>query len=139
MTEPTTRHFSLDEANRTLPLVRRIVADIALEYREWRELVRRYEVVAGGATAEEGESEEQIGLREAIDRVARRVTACVAELDQVGCVLKGFEDGLVDFPGWFEGREVFWCWKLGEPEVVHWHEVDSGYAGRQPVPARVEP
>lgn len=139
MADTRTRRFSLEEANRTLPLVKRIVADIAMEYREWRELVRRYEVVAGGATADEGESDEQVRLREAIDRVARRVKACVDELDQVGCVLKGFEEGLVDFPAHLEGRDVFWCWKLGEPEVAYWHEVEAGYAGRQRIPARVEP
>lgn len=139
MPDSPTRHFSLDEANRTLPLVTRIVADITTEYREWRELVRRYEVVAGGATAEDGETEEQVHLREAIDRVARRVTAFMAELDQVGCVLKSFDEGLVDFPARLEGREVFWCWKLGEPEVAYWHEIDAGFAGRQSVPVRVEP
>ncbi|MEX0979285.1 MAG: DUF2203 family protein, partial [Pirellulales bacterium] len=40
-------------------------------------------------------------------------------------------EGLVDFPCRMDGRIVFLCWKLGEPEVTHWHELDSGYAGRQ--------
>jgi len=133
----TVRHFTLDEANRTLPLVKRIVADITAEYAEWRELVRRYEIVAGGSRADEGESGEQVRLREAIDRVARRVTTYVDELEQIGCVLKGFEDGVVDFPARLDGRDVSLCWKLGEPEVGHWHEVDAGYAGRQPISARV--
>lgn len=134
-----TRHFTLDEANRTLPLVKRIVADITAEYGEWRELVRRYEVVAGGSKADEGESAEQIRLREAISRVARRVTSYVGELEQIGCVLKGFDDGVVDFPARLEGRDVLLCWKLGEPEVGHWHEVHAGFAGRQPISTRVGP
>lgn len=139
MTQPPVveRHFTLDEANRTLPLVKRIVADITEEYREWRELVRRYEIVAGGSKADEGETDEQLRLREAIDRVARRVTAYVGELQQIGCVLKGLEDGVVDFPARFEGRDVSLCWKLGEPEVGHWHEVDTGFAERQPISAGV--
>jgi len=131
------RHFTLDEANRTLPLVKRIVADITEEYAEWRVLVRRYEVVAGGSRADEGESVEQVQLREAIDRVARRVTTYIEELQQIGCVLKGFEEGVVDFPARFDGRDVSLCWKLGEPEVSHWHEVSAGYAGRQPISARI--
>lgn len=139
MTQPPVamRHFTLDEANRTLPLVTRIVADITAEYREWRELVRRYEIVAGGSKADEGESTEQIRLRDAIDRVARRVTVYVDELQQIGCILKGFEDGVVDFPARFDGRDVSLCWKLGEPEVGHWHEVHAGYSGRQPITAWV--
>ena len=39
--------------------------------------------------------------------------------------------GLIDFPYWKDGREVYLCWKLGEPEVAHWHEVDSGFGSRR--------
>ena len=59
------------------------------------------------------------------------------ELEQVGCVFKGFEEGLVDFYGTFEGRDIFWCWRAGEERIEHWHELDAGIAGRQPVPGAV--
>jgi hypothetical protein len=45
--------------------------------------------------------------------------------------IRGFEEGLVDFPGELNGRRVYLCWQLGEPAVEHWHEVDAGYSGRQ--------
>ena len=44
-------------------------------------------------------------------------------------------EGLVDFPSRLDGRTVFLCWRLGEPEVLHWHELDAGFAGRQPLVA----
>jgi hypothetical protein len=44
-------------------------------------------------------------------------------------------DGLVDFPALWDGRLVYLCWKLGEPEVLYWHEIDAGFAGRQPLTA----
>jgi len=48
--------------------------------------------------------------------------------------VKGFAEGLIDFPGELDGRPVRWCWMLGEASVDHWHDVDVGFAGRQAVP-----
>jgi len=62
-----------------------------------------------------------------------QLQSLLSEIDAEGCELKDLERGLVDFPTIWEGREVFLCWKLGEPEVGYWHEIDAGYAGRQPL------
>lgn len=128
------RYFTLVEANRTLPLVKRIVSDIAAVYPQWRELVAQYEVVAAGARPEWGESPEQIRLKSEIDAVARDIAGFIKELEQIGCVFKGVEQGLVDFRGRLDDKDIFWCWKLGEERIEHWHDLESGYAGRQPVP-----
>ena len=125
--------FTVERANSALPLVRRIVADIVAEHPRWKDLVGRYELAAAGARPEWGESEEQLALRREIDAVAERINGFVDELSAIGCVLKGFEDGLVDFYGQQDGRLVFLCWRLGEDEVKHWHELDTGFAGRQPI------
>ena len=128
------KYFTLAEANRTLPLVKRVVADITALYPKWRELVYRYEYVAAQARPDWGESTEQLELRGDIEAVARDISQYLEELEQVGCVFKGFEQGLVDFYGKLDGREVFWCWKVGEDRIDHWHDLEAGYAGRQPVP-----
>src|SRR3989442_5268336 len=78
------KYFSLDQANRTLPLVRRIVSDITALHPVWRDLVYRYELAAAQARPEWGESAEQLGLRAEIDGVARRVNDYLHELEQVG-------------------------------------------------------
>ena len=127
--------FTVESANRTLPLVRRIVADIVAEHPRWRDLVAEYEVGAANARPEWGESPQQLELRRQIDAVAERINGYVAELEAVGCLLKGFEQGLVDFYGRQEGRTVCLCWRYGEDAVSHWHEVDSGFAGRQEITA----
>ncbi|MGH7700280.1 MAG: DUF2203 domain-containing protein [Gemmatimonadales bacterium] len=129
-----TKYFTLAEANRTLPLVRRIVADIMGLYPGWRDLVAKYELVAARARPDWGESEEQLRLRGEVEGVARHISAYLQELEQVGCVFKGFEQGLVDFHGRLGGRDIFWCWKQGEDEIRHWHDLEAGYAGRQPIP-----
>ena len=129
------KFFTVSEADRTLPLVRRVVADITALYPEWRELISRYELAAAQARPEWGESPDQLALRSRIEDIARRITAYLAELEAVGCVFKGFQEGLVDFYGKLDGRDVFWCWKQGEDRIEHWHEIEAGFAGRQPLPA----
>lgn len=129
------KYFTLEEANRTLPLVKRIVGDITVLYPQWRDLVYRYEFASAQARPEWGESTEQRDLRSEIEDVARDVNRFLEELEQIGCVFKGFEHGLVDFYGKQDGRDVFWCWKVGEERVEHWHELDAGFAGRQPLSA----
>jgi hypothetical protein len=127
------RLFSVEQANRTLPLVSRIVADIVAEYPRWCDLVGRFELAAAGARLEDGESEAMRALHEAVDASAARIGAYLGELDQIGCRLKGFEQGLVDFHAMYQGRLVFLCWRRGEEVVTHWHEVDAGFAGRQAI------
>ncbi len=129
------KYFTLDQANRTLPLVQRIVADITALYPRWRDLVYRYELIAAQSHPDRGESAEQIELRDEIEAVAREINGFLVELDQIGCVFKGFEQGLVDFYGRIDDRDILWCWKLGEPAIEHWHELETGYAGRKPVEA----
>ena len=134
-TEPEVKTFTVEMANRALPLVRRIVDDIVTEHPHWKDLVARFELVAAGQRSEWGESKEMLVLRREIDRIAARIDGYVAELDKIGVSLKGFEDGLVDFYGSYDGRLVCLCWRRGEAAVEHWHELDTGFAGRQPITA----
>jgi hypothetical protein len=55
------------------------------------------------------------------------------KIQEMGVLVKDVEMGLCDFPHLHEGRVVYLCWKLGEPEVGRWHEVHSGYASRRPI------
>ena len=132
-TAPDVTIFTVDKANRALRLVRRIMDDIVAEHPAWKDLVARYELVAAGARPDWGESAEMLDLRRQIDLIAARINGYVAELEQVGCVLKGFEQGLVDFYGMYDGRLVCLCWRQGEESVSHWHELDAGFAGRQAI------
>jgi len=133
MTTTDARVFTVTMANRALPLVRRIVADIVQEYPRWRELVARYELLSAGARPEWGESSDMQHVHREIESFAERIEGYRKELEQVGCQLKDAETGLVDFYGLHEGRLVCLCWRNGEDRVAHWHEVEAGFAGRQPI------
>jgi hypothetical protein len=56
------------------------------------------------------------------------------EIGELGVQMKDYSRGLIDFPSWRDGRVVLLCWQLGEPdEIEWWHEVEAGFAGRQPL------
>lgn len=131
MREP--RIFTLAEAERTLPLVRRIVRDMMEEHAAWRRAMARYELEVAGLRGDAGESGAVKELLGEVERSAERLDGYMAEIGQVGCVFKGFEEGLVDFCALRDDRLVFLCWRFGEPHIGHWHEVDAGFAGRQPI------
>lgn len=129
----TPRIFTVREAEATLPLVRRVVNDLLAAYPRWREYVVRYEVLTGPLKSGDLEPEELKLTRESVTREAERINSFMQELERVGCVFKGFDAGLVDFYALKEDRLVFLCWKMDEEHITHWHEVDSGFAGRQPI------
>lgn len=131
MADDEYRYFSLAEANETLPYVRRIVGDVVEAYGRWRDGVHEYELLAADSRGDLGESEEQIALRQRVDEVARQINEYLEELNGVGCVFKGFDGGLVDFYCRLPDRDICLCWKLGEPEIRYWHELDAGFAGRK--------
>jgi len=130
---PDLRLFTLEEAERTLPLVRRIVQDLLVEYPAWRAEVAQYEVLSGVARAESGETSELLAARDAVALHADRIDSYLQELETIGCLFKGFDGGLVDFYSLRDDHPIFLCWRFGEERIRHWHEIDAGAAGRQPV------
>lgn len=126
----TLRIFTLVDANRTLPLVSRIVADIVRTYAQ----VSSTQVAMASASGKEAAD-----LQADFDRMSERLQGYVDELSEIGCELKDYSIGLVDFIGRHQGREIYLCWKLGEANIEFWHEMADGLAGRQPVALLAEP
>ena len=138
MTENAPRLFTVDEANRTLPLVRPIVHDLLSEHRAWRNEIDQYELAVATDPGGDGvESEAAAGARSAAEAHAARIDACLRELEEIGCLFKGFEGGLVDFLSLREDRPVYLCWRHGEDSVSHWHDVEGGFDGRRPIDAHL--
>ena len=116
-----------------LPLVQRIVSDAVRDYWRWQDAVREFEVAALRSSPEQpDEIAEQ--LQGVATRLAEEIDGYMGELVELGVLFKGFDAGLVDFPGFMDGRPVFLCWQLGEDSVKYWHEEDAGFAGRQSLP-----
>jgi hypothetical protein len=135
--EAKKRYFSVDEANKMLPLVRAIVTDIVRQYHTVSELKQRLSAVLTERSdrkraSSDIYSEELAQSQAELQREEEKLATYVDELTKLGVELKGFE-GLCDFTTMMDGREVYLCWRLGEPEVLHWHELNAGVAGRKPL------
>jgi hypothetical protein len=133
------KYFTVEEANKALPLVKRIVSDIVHQYRVVEDLQQRLSMVTRDRRRPSNDlySEELAQSQAEFEAEESKLTTYVEELRRLGVELKG-PDGLCDFYSVVDGREVFLCWRLGEPEVMYWHELDAGFAGRQSLaePAR---
>ena len=127
--------FTLADANRTLPLVSRIVRDLVARYPAWRELVEEYELLTSSQRADAPDPRvEQLERR--VTAVAREIDGYIHEVTELGAEAQSpLDSGLVDFPGVHDGRPIFLCWRLGEEAIEHWHERDGGFAGRQSIDA----
>lgn len=130
--EPDKKYYSVEEANRALPLVRAIVADIVQHCEQVEQLQARLSRVSGDRkrSTDDLYSEELAQTRAELADKEIKLNEYVEELKKLGVELKS-EDGLCDFPSMMDGREVYLCWRLGEPQVAHWHELEAGFAGRK--------
>lgn len=121
-------HFSLEEANAALEFIRPLVAEI-LEVR--LEILRRQpdvwpvveKALDNGGSREAGQMAWQI----------RELEELIRQVHATGAMMKDINAGLVDFPGWRDGKQIFLCWKYDEPEILYWHDLNAGFTGRQPV------
>ena len=126
--------FTPDEAAALLPRLREILSELQEKNARMdglrEELAEMTRTASGNGHLLEAEVDRK--RREALT-LANRLNELLAEINGLGCELKGLEEGLIDFPAERDGRTVSLCWKLGEERVSYWHELDAGFAGRQPL------
>jgi hypothetical protein len=127
------KFYTVDEANGMLPLLRSILRDItelAQELRERNDRLSRVQVPTPKAIGD-AHREELLEMQAELERGQERMREYEEELKSLNVELKDHMTGLIDFPCMLDGRPVFLCWRLGEPEVAFWHELDAGFAGRK--------
>jgi hypothetical protein len=123
--------FKVEEANALLPQARRIAEAIQRSYRRvlsFREQARRASEGAelGGGGFAPGSNQYVNALFTLVEHTG--------ELEALGVQIKDYARGLIDFPCMREGRVVLLCWQLGEgDEIEWWHDMEAGFAGRQPL------
>jgi hypothetical protein len=116
------KYFTPTEAKKTLPLVKKIVKDILETSREMRMIADEI----GGRVEDDPR----------IRKLAGDVEHFMLELEEIGCFFKdwNFQIGLVDFPAMIDGKEVFLCWRSDEDDIMYYHGVNDGFAGRKIIP-----
>lgn len=130
------RMFTVDEANALVPQLQLELAQVA---KLRGDLTAAIEALGGADTAvailhehAPAPSGHEIEA-ETLKALAARIQDIVSRIVSMGAIVKDLEAGLVDFYSVRDGEPVFLCWQLGEPFVAHWHAVDEGFAGRQPI------
>ena len=115
------RVFSVQQANRTLPLVQRIVQDILQVSRKVGDYQEQFESLQaqGDSTHAELAMSELSEARELYRNFCQ-------ELSALGCSLCDEVSGTVEFPAVVNDRQVILSWRLGEPEIIHWHDPGKG-------------
>jgi hypothetical protein len=118
--------FSLEEANRLLPTVKKLAIRMVAEHDTLRSI--EHDINAARDNALQGGGSRH-GMRylttiEEFSRVVQKIEA-------LGVLVKDYGSGLCDFPHYRDGRVVFLCWRVGEDEISWWHDTDAGFAGRR--------
>ncbi len=130
------RLFTVDEANALLPQVRPRLERLVMQKRALEQLASRVAILSvatAGAAPANPDSLELTALAEKRRHLAEVIGRGVQELHEKGVMVKDLDKGLVDFYSLAGDRLIFLCWHLGETEVTHWHALDSGFRGRQPL------
>lgn len=126
------RLFTVEEANALLPAVRTLAERIReniLQLRNQSQAIVRHEHL----DPESADFMNRLQKNTAIAQIIANVKSCVEQIQSYGCICKGVEQGLVDFPCLLGAEVVFLCWQLGEPTVGYWHRIEDGFAGRRPL------
>jgi hypothetical protein len=129
--------FTVDEANRMLPLVARIADDIVGTYGEVNLALKAYdeEKARTSETPRDANLETTLRRRDAeVSEVLERFQGLIQEIEALGGTVKDYEQGFIDFYGELDGEIVYFCWTRGESQIDHWHRLEEGYAKRRDIP-----
>lgn len=121
-------YFSLAEANEALNIIRPIMDEV----QEIRLKIVEKQPEAWPAIEKSAGN----GGNKALSNLVQdfeRLDALIHQILDTGAQVKDINTGLLDFSALRNGREVYLCWKYGEADIAFWHEVDAGFAGRQPI------
>lgn len=120
-------HYTREEARRMIPQIRTWLEQLASARHSLDRSGQRMEKLLAMGFDVGGE------LGKTYLRSFLSVRAALREFSSREILVKDLDRGLIDFPSILAGREVFLCWERGEADIEHWHELDSGYAGREPI------
>jgi hypothetical protein len=123
-----THYFTLEEANATLAVIKPIMVEVqAIRQEILKNQPEAWPVIEKAAGNGGGHAASLLA------RSFERLDKLIHQIHDLDVVLKDINTGLLDFPAWRGNHEVYLCWKYGEESIAYWHEIDAGFAGRQPL------
>ncbi len=122
------RVFTLAEAQSLLPRLRTLLEELSQEWKRMSELNPEIQKARDNAPLN-GYSKFGVEYVESVSHLM----SLIHEIKDMGVLLKDADKGLCDFPYIKGGRMVYLCWQLGEDAIRYWHDVETGFAGREPL------
>ena len=122
-------YFSVDDANKILPTV---IKKFSYAKKMKAEVMKMEQQLVSGITPTSSLEEYAI-IKRKLNSTITNFYQSLEDLESTGVVLKGLDEGLLDFPAKRFDEEIWLCWKEGETEVKFWHEKDTGFIGRKPI------
>ena len=124
-----TTYFSITDANKILPTV---IKKFNYSKTLKNEIITIEQQIGSDSTSKTSMVDYTI-LKQKLNRKVTEFYQSIEDLESLGVVLKGLEQGLLDFPAKRFDEEIWLCWKEGETEIKFWHEKDTGFMGRKPI------
>ncbi len=122
-------YFTLVGANEALP---KVIAKFK-KVVENKKLVVEIEKQLQSSLSENSNFDKYVQMKQKLNSTVSKFYQSIEELEETGVMLKGIDEGLLDFPSKRFDQEVWLCWKYGETEIKFWHEKDVGFSGRKPI------
>jgi hypothetical protein len=126
------RYFTVEEARALVPRLRGLLIALQAEKRELDQLLDELRRLAPLAFLN-GHGAQLERIEQRVAELTRSIREKVRVIHQLGVEVKDLDMGIVDFPSLRDGREVYLCWRVDEPTVAYWHDLDAGFRGRQPL------
>ena len=127
-------YFTIKSANDMLPTIIKKFQKIKQEKNEVEKMEQKLQVNLSGTS----NLDDYVTLKQNLNASVTKFYTSIEELEKTGVVLKGLEEGLLDFPSKKFDDEIWLCWKEGETEIKFWHEKDVGFNGRKPIDVNKE-
>ena len=134
-TQAQSRLVTVDDANKMLPLLERVVSDIVevwdgiIQKRTELECLEKNPIRVDECSVAVDAQDLKLELNLLIDRI----NGYIREIEDLGCFVQEFKRGVINFPTLYVGRKVFLCWRPGDEEVRYWHELDESFTERTPI------
>ncbi len=122
------RYFTLQEANETLATIRPLMEQVQII----RQKILAQQPEAWPAIEKSAGNGGNRALSQMVQDF-EKFDVLVHQIQDTGVLIKDINTGLLDFPAIRNGQEVYLCWQVGEEDIEYWHEVETGFAGRQPI------
>jgi hypothetical protein len=122
------RYFTLEEANALLPLIEPLMGQLLEKRARAVRLAREIQPILADIRLDVGGP-----IPSELAQEFEVIETLLAEIQGFGCIVKDMNGGLLDFLSERDGRDVYLCWRYGEPMISHYHELHTGFNGRRPV------